>query len=351
MRERKGRGATNNPKGRFEPFDVEYDYDDLDPNDERPRLKTRFYDDHSESVITYNKSPDIPFEASLNAYRGCEHGCAYCYARPTHEYLGFSAGLDFESKIMVKRAAPELLKRELSSRRWKPQVIAMSGVTDPYQPVERSLRLTRSCLQVLRDFRNPVGIVTKNRLILRDVDLLAEMAEQDLCSVSISLTTLDAELARKMEPRTSPPAARLEAIEGLAQAGVPVGILLSPVIPGLNDHEIASILKAAREAGASFASYILLRLPYGVKDIFFDWLAEAYPAKQDKVESRIRSIRGGTLNQTEFGKRFSGEGVFAEQIRQLFTAAHRREGYSSSGPELRRDLFRRVDDAQMDLGL
>lgn len=347
--ETKGRGAGSNPKGRFEPFEVEWDEEAL--GEDRPALKTRFYEDASESIITYNKSPDIPFDASVNPYRGCEHGCAYCYARPTHEYLGFSAGLDFESKIMVKRRAGELLRRELGAKRWKPQVIAMSGVTDPYQPVERSLRLTRSCLEALLDFRNPVGLITKNRLILRDVDLLGELGRLGLAAVSVSITSLDVELARRMEPRTSLPQARLEAIAGLAEAGVPVGVMVAPVIPGLNDHEVASILKAAKAAGAQFATYVLLRLPYGVKDVFFNWLEEAYPGKKDKVESRVRSVRSGALNRTEFGNRFSGDGVFAEQIRQLFQASARREGFTKCPPALRTDLFRRVEKDQLELGI
>lgn len=318
---------------------------------ETPRLRTRFYEDASESIVAFNSSPDIPFGASLNPYRGCEHGCAYCYARPTHEYLGFSAGLDFETKIMVKRRAPELLKKALSAKNWKPQVLAMSGVTDPYQPVERKLGLTRRCLEVLLDFRNPVGIVTKNRMVTRDVDLLGEMAKLDLCHVAVSLTTLDAELGRKMEPRTSSPKARLEAIATLAEAGVPVGVMLAPVIPGLNDHEIPALLKTARSAGASHASYVLLRLPFGVKDVFFEWLENAYPNKKDKVESRLRESRGGRLNRSEFGARFSGTGIFAQQIRQLFAVSARREGLAASLPDLATNHFRRPASAQLELGL
>ncbi|MDQ8187939.1 PA0069 family radical SAM protein [Pelagicoccus sp. SDUM812002] len=341
-----GRGANSNPKNRFERLEILVD--DEAHQEDRPRLRTRFYDDASESIITYNSSPDIPFDASLNPYRGCEHGCAYCYARPTHEYLGFSAGLDFESKILVKRRAPELLKKALSASKWKPQLVAMSGVTDPYQPVERQLSLTRSCLEVLLDFRNPVGIVTKNRLVARDADLLAEMASLDLCNVSVSLTTLNAELARVMEPRTSSPKGRLETISTLASAGVPVGIMIAPVIPGLNDHEIPAILKAAKEAGASFATYILLRLPHGVKDVFFDWMDQAYPSQRNKVEGRLRELRGGQLNRTEFGERFSGKGIFADQIRQLFQVSLRREGLSSESPTVKTSHFRRAESPQME---
>ncbi|EDY82656.1 radical SAM domain protein [Verrucomicrobiia bacterium DG1235] len=342
----KGRGARANPKSRFDALEIVLERSE--EGSASSGASTRFYDDASESVITYNSSPDIPFDASLNPYRGCEHGCAYCYARPTHEYLGFSAGLDFESKIMVKRKAPELLKQALSAKRWKPQLIALSGVTDPYQPVERKLTLTRQCLEVLLDFRNPVGVVTKNRLVSRDADLLGEMAKDRLCTVAISLTTLDAGLARTMEPRTSSPQGRLEAISALAAAGVPVGIMIAPVIPGLNDHEIPAILKASKEAGAQFASYVLLRLPHGVKEVFFDWLESSYPSHKDKVESRLRDLRGGGLNRSEFGERFSGTGIFAEQIRQLFTVSLRREGLMAKPPEVSTSHFRKPASPQLE---
>lgn len=343
-----GRGAKANPKNRFESFEVEWEAGELEAG--APALRTRFYDDQSESIITYNKSPDIPFTASLNPYRGCEHGCSYCYARPFHEYLGFSAGLDFESKIMVKRRAAELLRQELGRRKWEPQLIAMSGVTDPYQPVEKKLRITRECLEVLRAFRNPVGIVTKNRLVTRDADVLGEMAVENLCSVTISLNSLDADLARRMEPRTSSPKARFEAIATLAEAGVPVGIFVAPVVPGLNDHEIPAILQAAADAGAQFASYILLRLPHGVESIFLDWLEANYPGKRGRVESRLRELRGGKLNRSEFGERFRGQGIFAEQLRQLFSVSLKRAQLAGTGPELATDRFRRPPEAQMDFG-
>ena len=345
----KGRGASANPANRFVP--LTFVPDPVAPDPDAPALATRFYDDASESIITYNSSPDIPFNASVNPYRGCEHGCSYCYARPFHEYLGFSAGLDFETKIMVKRRAPELLKKELASPKWKPQLIAMSGVTDPYQPVEKRLGITRSCMETLLDFRNPVGIVTKNRLVARDLDILSEMAELQLCHVSFSINTLDAELARKMEPRTSSPKARLEAVSALASVGIPVGVFVAPVIPGLNDHELPAILKAASEAGASYAIYILLRLPYGVSDLFFDWLRRTYPTKSDKIESRVRSIRGGVLNRSEFGERFSGNGIFAEQTRQLYQAALRRSGLVDHLPELSLAHFRRPVSPQLELDL
>lgn len=346
----RGRGAGTNPRNRFEATEIVVDLDAELPPDERPSPRTRFYDDASESAVTFNASPDIPFDASLNPYRGCEHGCSYCYARPFHEYLGFSAGLDFETRIMVKRRAPELLRKELAAPRWKPQMIALSGVTDPYQPVERRLGITRACLETLLEFRNPVGIVTKNRLVARDADILGEMARLDLCHVTLSLNSLDAALARKMEPRTSSPAARLEAISALAAAGVPVGIFIAPVVPGLNDHEIPAVLRAAKAAGARYATYILLRLPHGVEELFFAWVREAYPTKADRIEANLRSLRGGRLNSTKFGERFTGKGILAEQIGQLYRACARREGLEPSPPELSVAHFRRAEAPQLEFG-
>ena len=247
----RGRGAGGNPPNRFEKIHLERDAD-WDPAED-PSPKTQFLRDLSQSIISYNDSPDIPFHASLNPYRGCEHGCSYCYARNTHEYLGFSAGLDFETKIMVKENAPELLRRELSSPKWKPQTLAMSGVTDCYQPVERRLQLTRRCLAVLAEFRNPVSIITKNYLVTRDIDLLRELAAHHAVAVHLSINSLDSELARKLEPRAASPKMRLAAVEALAKAGVPVGVLVAPVIPALNDHEMPSVLAAAKAAGAGWA--------------------------------------------------------------------------------------------------
>ena len=254
------------------------------------------------------------FDTSINPYRGCEHGCIYCYARPTHEFLGLSAGLDFESKILVKEQAPALLRQALASPKWKPRVIAMSGVTDCYQPVERRLKLTRGCLEVLAECRQPVGIITKNFLVTRDIDLLQELARHHAVSVTISVTTLEADLARTMEPRTSMPKQRLAAITALARAGVPVGVNVAPIIPGLTDHEILRIVKAAGDAGAQFAGYTVVRLPYAVKDLFEQWLDHHAPGKKDKVLNRIRAMRDGKLNNADFGSRMSGEGIFADQI-------------------------------------
>ncbi len=344
-----GRGAAANPANRFERLHVEPDAEVCQTEkDERPH-RTVYYKDATSTVLTRNDSPDIGFEFSINPYRGCEHGCIYCYARPTHEYLGFSAGLDFESKIIVKENAPELLRRELSSPKWKPQVVAMSGVTDCYQPVERQLKITRRCLEVFAEFRNPVGIVTKNQLITRDVDLLAELARHNAVSVYISVTTQDSELARVMEPRTSMPQARLQAIRELSAAGVPVNVMVAPVIPGLTDHEMPSILKSAAEAGARSAGYVVLRLPYAVKDLFAQWLETHFPNRKDSVLNRIRALRGGELNSAEFGSRMSGEGLFAEQIARTFEVASRNFNLPRRGPELSVAAFRRPPGPQLDL--
>ena len=345
----RGRGAGGNPPNRFEQITLERDAD-WNPADD-PAPKTQFLRDLSQSIITYNDSPDIPFDAGLNPYRGCEHGCSYCYARNTHEYLGFSAGLDFESKIMVKENAPELLRRELSSPKWKPQMLGMSGVTDCYQPIERRLQLTRRCLAVLAEFRNPVSIITKNHLVTRDIDLLAELAAHRAVTVHLSINSLDSELARKLEPRAASPKMRLAAVEALAKAGVPVGVLVAPVIPALNDHEIPSVLAAAKAAGAGWAGTEILRLPLTVAPIFEQWLEQNAPGKKEKVLNRIRAIRGGKLNDARFGARMRGEGIFAEQISQMFQVARRKVGMSGHGPELSTAAFRRPGEAQLALGL
>jgi DNA repair photolyase len=343
------RGATENPPNRFEKLHLEIDADWNPEEDPLPR--TQFFRDNTRTIINYNDSPDIGFEASLNPYRGCEHGCIYCYARPFHDYLGFSSGLDFETKIMVKADAPTLLRAELSSPKWRPQAIAMSGVTDCYQPVERRLKLTRGCLEVLAEFRNPVGIVTKNALITRDIDVLSELARHHATVVCISLTTLDKGLRKVMEPRTSPPEARLAAISALAQAGIPVGVLVAPVIPGLTDPEIPSLLKAAAGAGARFAGHVVLRLPHAVAPLFEQWLTTHFPEKKDRVLNRIRAMRGGKLYDSSFGKRMKGEGIFADQIHALFDVACRKHGLNEPGPELSTTDFRRPAGAQMEFAL
>jgi DNA repair photolyase len=340
---------VTNPPNRFEHISLERDAD-WNPEDD-PAPKTQFLRDLSQSVISYNTSPDLFFDASINPYRGCEHGCSYCYARNTHEYLGFSAGLDFESKIMVKENAPELLRRELSSPKWKPQTLAMSGVTDCYQPVERRLQITRKCLAVLAEFRNPVSIITKNYLVTRDIDLLQELAAHRAVMVHLSINSLDSDLARHLEPRAASPKLRLAAVEALAKAGVPVGVLVAPVIPALNDHEIPSVLAAAKAAGAGWAYTEVLRLPLKVAPIFEHWLERNVPGKKDKVLNRIRAIRGGKLNDPRFGSRMRGEGIFADQISQMFHIARRKVGLPEDGPELSAADFRRPTGPQLALGL
>jgi DNA repair photolyase len=335
----RGRGTSDNPPSRFDR--IVYQRDPDLPPDEEVAPATVLLRDTTRTIIATNDSPDIPFDASINPYRGCEHGCAYCYARPYHEYLGFSAGLDFETKILVKEDAPELLRRELMSPRWQPRLLGISGVTDPYQPVERRLQLTRRCLEVLAEFRNPVGIITKNRLVSRDIDVLGELAKYNAVSVILSITTLDAELCRRLEPRATRPAGRLEAVKELSEAGIPAGIMVAPIIPGLNDHEIPAILDAAAEAGAKFAGRTILRLPYGVADLFETWLTQHYPERKDKVLGRIRDMRGGKLNEAQFGKRMHGEGVIAKSIDDLFVLARRRAGLDQYRPELSAAAFRR----------
>jgi DNA repair photolyase len=339
-REFHARGASINSANRFEEMHFEEEAGDQIDADSRPR-KTIFYRDCSQSIIARNNSPDVGFETSVNPYRGCEHGCVYCYARPTHEYLGFSAGTDFESRIMVKMDAPMLLERELLSRKWRPQTIAISGVTDPYQPIERKLRITRGCLEVLARFRNPVGIITKNRLVTRDADVLGELAEFECAAVNISVTSLDESLQRVLEPRTSPPQARLEAIRKLCDAGVPAGVMVAPIIPGLTDHEVPAILRACAEAGAQFAGYTIVRLPFAVAPLFERWLDEHFPGQKAKVLSRIRAIRGGEkLNDARLKTRIKGEGIFAEQIAALFQISCRKFGIGPR-PELSTGHFRR----------
>src|SRR5712692_6408192 len=287
-----GRGAARNPPNCFTALWSVRDPDWTDPEDPAPT--TQFLHDTSRSIIASNESTDVGFERSINPYRGCEHGCIYCYARPTHEYLGLSAGLDFETQILVKQDAPGLLRRELSSPQWHPQVLAMSGVTDPYQPVERRLQLTRRCLEVLVEFRNPVAIVTKNYLVTRDRDLLKALAQYEAAMVCLSITTLNGPLARVLEPRASQPTRRLAAIEALAQSGVPVGVLVAPVIPGLTEHELPAILAAAARVGAQCAGYVTLRLPHGVAALFEDWLHQHAPTKKTKILQRIRALGAGS---------------------------------------------------------
>ena len=350
-----GRGAASNPANRFERLNVEPDPDAEPFPDELeegpPRPKTVFYRDLSQTILNKNDSPDIPFDVSLNPYRGCEHGCIYCYARPTHEYLGFSSGLDFETKIMVKEDAPELLRKELSSARWKPQVVAMAGVTDCYQPIERKLSITRRCLEVFAEFRNPVGIVTKNAMVTRDIDLLQELSRYNASAVYVSVTTLDAELARRMEPRTTSPRQRLETISTLAAAGIRVGVMVAPVVPGLTDHEIMPILKAATDAGAKSAGYVMLRLPHALKELFDDWLKRWYPDSREKVLNRIKAVRDGELYRADFKTRMTGTGIFAEQARQQFHTACRKAGIDGNRFNLSTQSFRVPPSMDRQMGL
>jgi DNA repair photolyase len=340
----KGRGTSLNPTNRFESLAVEEgDYVQHDPEDSGPSNRTKFYIDPSKSILSSNDSPDVGFTYSINPYRGCEHGCIYCFARPTHEYLGLSAGIDFETKILVKTKAAELLREKLLSKSWKGECITVSGVTDCYQPIERKLEITRQCLKVLNEFKNPFTIITKNHLVTRDIDLLKPMAEINATGVFISVTTLDSKLADVLEPRTSRPEARLKAIERLAREGIPVGAMLAPVIPGLTDHEMPAILKAISSAGATMAGYVPLRLPYVLDDLFIAWLDEHFPDRKDKILNRIREIRGGKLNDSNFGSRMQGQGVYAEQMRSMFELYSKKEKLNARRLHISHEHFRRPE--------
>ncbi len=341
---KKGRGAAVEPPNRFGVPYHEADYAHFDGDEEflaeLGRSSTQFLSDSSRSVVSENDSPDIPFRYSVNPYRGCEHGCSYCYARPYHEYLGLNAGLDFETKIFVKQDAPALFRDFLARDAWRPEPIMFSGVTDCYQPAERRFGLTRGCLEVALECRQPVMIITKNALVLRDLDLLRELAALRLVSVAMSVTTLDAELARTMEPRTSPPASRFRAVRELTAAGVPARVMTAPILPGLNDSEIPALLKAAKKHGALSASYTLLRLPYAVKDVFLEWLRRTQPTKAAKVEGLIRTTRDGELSDPKFGSRMRGTGEIADQIRNTFKLFQKRYGLDAPHPELDTSQFR-----------
>lgn len=334
----RGRGSLSNSSGRFENERREA-FDDGWQNDEYPVLKTDVQIEHPKTIITRNQSPDISFDRSINAYRGCEHGCSYCFARPTHAYMGLSAGLDFETKLFAKPDAAQLLERELSAPSYRPRVIALGTNTDPYQPIERSHRITRSILEVLDRTNHPVGIVTKSNLIARDLDILSSMAERGLVRVALSVTTLDRKLARAMEPRASTPHKRLAAIKHLYEAGVPTSVMVAPIIPALNDSEIEDILTKAREAGAIRAGYVLLRLPLEVSEVFKEWLLRHYPDRYRHVLSILRSMRGGKDYDVAWGRRMRGTGVYAEQISKRIKLATRRLGMQSRLKPLRTDLF------------
>lgn len=345
-----GRGTRANPENRYEQIHVEADSDrDTDePSSEEPTI---FYRDSSKSVLAKNDSPDLGFTYSLNPYRGCEHGCVYCYARPTHEYLSFNAGLDFERRIMVKDDAPALLRQTLLSPKWQPQVVCLSGNTDCYQPVERRLRLTRRCLEVFREFRNPVGIITKSALVTRDIDVLADLAAVGAAHVTVSITSLDADLARRMEPRAATPERRLDAIAALSAAAIPVSVNVAPIVPGLNDSEIPVILERAAAAGAQGAAWIMVRLPKPVDQLFEEWLVRNFPDRCQRVLRRIRECRDGRISDSRFGHRMRGEGVYAEQIAALFRTAARRAGLDRPLPSLSTAAFRRPPQAGEQLPL
>jgi DNA repair photolyase len=367
---RRGRGAVSNKTGRYERFQYveepsaraegersesrsekrwgwgpsarieEPEAIEALDGEERPRVPTVVTADSTRTILARNDSPDVPFDVSINPYRGCEHGCIYCFARPTHAYLGLSPGLDFETRIFSKPRAAELLREELAKKSYVCQVIAVGANTDPYQPVERELGITRSVLQVLSDHDHPVSIVTKSQLVLRDRDILAPMAEKNLASVYVSVTTLDPELARKMEPRASTPEKRLEALRGLSEAGIPCGVLASPMIPALNDSELERILQEGAAAGAITAGYVLLRLPLELKDLFSEWLESHYPAKAKHVEALVRETRGGAMYQSEFGTRMRGTGAYAQLLEQRFRAARTRYGLDGPRAELDTTRFR-----------
>lgn len=337
----RGRGARNNLSGRFEKQARSLVDDGWDSLEELPPLKTTVIEETPKTIITRNESPDISFDRSINPYRGCEHGCSYCYARPTHAYMGLSPGLDFESKLFVKPNAPDLLRQELSAKGYQPRTMALGTNTDPYQPIERRHRLTRRILEVLAEFNHPVGIVTKSALVTRDIDILQPMAEKGLVKVALSVTSLDPKLSRSMEPRASAPARRLAAIEMLAAAGIPTTVMVAPIIPAINDMEIEAILKAAFAAGAREAGYVLLRLPLEVRDIFQEWLSTDYPERAAKVMTLIRSTRGGKDNDSTWGRRMTGSGPYAWTIGRRFELACQRIGLNVNRRKLATELFRR----------
>lgn len=337
-------GSNLDPPNRFQATHAEPDFEHLEWDVEyREAVKNRrveYIADTSRTIVTENKSPDINFRFSVNPYRGCVHSCSYCYARPYHEYLGFNAGLDFETKIVVKHDAPQLLREFLSRSSWTPEMIAFSGITDCYQPAEREFKLTRGCLSVAGETKQPIGIVTKNALVVRDLDVLEPMAEQGLINVSVSITTLDPELARVMEPRTSIPSARLRAIKELVEAGIPTKVMVAPVIPGLNDNEVPQILEAAKEAGAMSASYVLLRLPLTVEPVFLEWLERTQPQRKDRVVARIRQTRDGQMSDSTFASRMRGTGEISTQINNMFKVFCRKFGLDKPLPPLSTEHFR-----------
>jgi len=348
---RRGRGAGVNPSGRFEPVSRHVFDDGWDSIEELPPFKTEVQVEKPRAIITRNESPDISFDRSINPYRGCEHGCVYCFARPTHAYMGLSPGLDFESKLFAKPDAAKLLERELAKEGYQPKIIAIGTNTDPYQPIEKKWRIMREILEVLEAYNHPVGIVTKSALVARDIDILARMAEKGLAKVALSVTTLDRTLARTMEPRAATPPKRLETIRTLSEAGIPASVMVAPIIPGLTDQEIERILDSARAAGAREAGYVILRLPLEVSPIFKDWLLRHYPDRYRHVLSLVRSMRGGKDYDSEWGKRMKGSGPYAWQIGRRFELAARKLGLNLERTKLRTDLFKAPKGASEQLVL
>ncbi len=348
---RRGRGAVTNPSGRYEPHaKVAFD-DGWQSLEELPPFATHITEERARRIITRNESPDIGFDRSINPYRGCEHGCIYCFARPTHAYQGLSPGLDFESKLFVKPDAAELLKKELADPKYTPRMIAMGTNTDPYQPIEKKWRVTRGILEVLRDCGHPVGIVTKSALVMRDIDILADMAKKNLAKVCLSVTTLDPKLARVMEPRAATPSKRLEALRALSEARIPTAVMVAPIVPAINDAEIERILDAAKAAGVEGAGYVMLRMPYEIKDLFREWLREHFPAKEKHVISLVRSLHGGKDYDAEWGKRQTGDGPYAWSIGRRFELACERLHLNEKRTRLTIAHFRRpeIKRAQLEL--
>jgi DNA repair photolyase len=348
---RRGRGARTNKTGRFEAETHEAFDDGWESLGDLDTFKTEVIEEAAKSIISHNDSPDISFDSSINPYRGCEHGCIYCYARPSHCYLGHSAGLDFETKLYAKPNAATLLERELKKPSYRPHTIALGGNTDPYQPIERERRITRAILEVMASTNHPVGIITKSGLVARDIDILAPMAAKNLARVAVSITTLDRHVARAMEPRAATPSKRLETVRRLSEAGIPVTVMVAPIIPGLTDHEIEPILEAAHEAGARDAGYVLLRLPLEIKDLFREWLAEEFPNRADRVISLLRSMHGGRDYTPDFGVRQVGRGPYATQIAMRFRLAKKRLQLGEERVALRTDLFVRPGSGGQQLSL
>ncbi|MEM6579546.1 MAG: PA0069 family radical SAM protein [Pseudomonadota bacterium] len=348
---RPGRAAQSNQTGRYERLSRTHVSDGWDIQEDERVARTDVSVERPRRMITYNRSPDLPFDRSINPYRGCEHGCIYCFARPSHAWLGLSAGLDFETRLVARPEAPEVLARDLSARKYKAAPIAIGTNTDPYQPIEKTHGIVRACLQVLSEFNHPVAIVTKGSLIERDIDILADMATRGLVRVGVSVTTLDRDLARRMEPRVPSPARRLATITALAEAGVPVRIMTSPIIPGLTCHEIERLLAAGQEAGALAATWVMLRLPLEVSPLFREWLAAHYPDRADRVMGLVREMHGGRDYASDWGRRMRGSGRYADMIAQRFRLATRRLGLDRPQPELRCDLFEvpKAPDAQLSL--